>query len=139
MKILFLDIDGCLNSNRSEQAYGKQKTIENLDPIAVTLIHEVVSSTGCIICLSSDWRLYWDYMELGKKLSLPILFETNHSQEGLRVAQVQEVLDGVKPSSYCILDDEEVDGEFDGMNFVEVDGNNGVSYKNYLDMVDILK
>ena len=81
MKILFLDIDGCLNSKRTETAYGKDRTIENLDPIAIGLIQEVVNETGCLICLSSDWRLSHDFMKLGKQLDLPIIFETNHDEE----------------------------------------------------------
>ena len=142
MKLLFLDIDGVLNSSRTDRVYGSDKTIENLDPIAVGLIYNVVNSVGCIICLSSNWRFDHDYMELGKELHLPIMFETGKQLE-IRGDEIQEILDAVKPEKYAIIDD--VGNPQEGMlesqkdNFVKVDGDEGVSYKNYLDLVDILK
>ena len=132
MKIIFLDIDGVLNSYRSDLIYGHEKEVENLDPVAVKLIKKLVGETGSIICLSSDWRLYHDYMELGKQLKLPILFETNHSEDEYRVNQIQEVLDAVNPESYVILDDHEDDHEFDGMNWVNVGEEDGFGYKDYV-------
>lgn len=139
MKLLFLDIDGCLNSNRTDVAYGKERTLENLDPIAVGLIQSVVKETGCIICLSSDWKLSHDYMELGKELYLPILFQTPDLKEFSRASEILSVLSGIKPEKYAILDDVEENGEFKGMNFVKPETENGLSYQNYLDLIEILK
>jgi hypothetical protein len=139
MKLLFLDIDGVLNSKRSEESYGKQRTVENLDPIAVCLIHRVVEETGCIICLSSDWRLSHDYMELGKELGLPILFKTPDYPEYPRSSEIKTVIDGIKPEKYAIVDDQEENGEFNNMNFVQPDMEDGLSYKNYLELVEFLK
>ena len=42
MKLLFLDIDGVLNSFRSDLVLGNEHTVENLDPIAVELVRKVV-------------------------------------------------------------------------------------------------
>ena len=132
MKLLFLDIDGCLNSYRSDLIYGHEKIVENLDPLALKLIHKLIDETQCVICLSSDWRLHHDFMKLGKQLGLPILFETNHDEEGCRADQIQEVLDAVKPDNYVIIDDEEYGHEFDGMNWVNVAEEDGFGYKDYL-------
>lgn len=141
MKLLFLDIDGVLNNYRSDLVLGYDKTVDNLDPIAVMLIQKIVKETDCIICLSSNWRYTHNYMELGKELDLPILFETKHndSEDEDRVKEVSEVLDGLKPDSYAILDDEEDRHEFDGMNFVNVAEEEGVSYKDYLLLLEYLK
>lgn len=138
MKLLFLDIDGVLNSYRSDLVLGQERTIENLDPIALDLIRQVVKKTDCIICLSSDWRLNHDYMELGKKLKLPILFQTPDF-DGNRVKEIEEVLEGLQPEAYAILDDEEDRHEFDGMNFVNVAEEEGISYKDYLLLLEYLK
>jgi hypothetical protein len=138
-KLLFLDIDGCLNSYKTRILYGHEKSIETLDPIALDLIRKIVLETDCVICLSSDWRLDHDFMELGKQLDLPILYETNHDQEGTRAYQIQEVLDAVNPSEYAIIDDEEYKGEFDGMNWVNIADEDGFGYKDYLLVMNFLK
>ena len=67
MKLLFLDIDGVLNSFRSDLVLSNEHTVENLDPIAVELVRKVVEITGCVICLSSEWRYKHDFMELGTR------------------------------------------------------------------------
>lgn len=142
MKLLFLDIDGCLNSYRSDLIFGHEKKIENLDPIALALVQKVVKETGCVICLSSDWRFYHDYTKLGKQLNLPILFETAHpkkEEDEDRAAEIQEVIDGLKPEKYAIIDDEEYRHEFDGMVWVNVAEEEGFSYKDYLLTVSYLK
>lgn len=138
MKLLFLDIDGVLNSYRSDLIFGHERTIENLDPVALDLVRQVVKKTGCVICLSSDWRLYHDFSKLGKQLGLPILFETP-DYGGDRIKEIKEVLDGLKPDTYAILDDEEDRHEFDGMKFVNVAEEEGISYKDYLLLLEYLK
>jgi hypothetical protein len=63
MRILFLDIDGVLNS--SFYLHGKpRKTwpFEHIDPAAVQLLNKVVRETDCKIVISSSWRIilpYW--------------------------------------------------------------------------------
>lgn len=139
MKILFLDIDGVLNSYRSQIVLGREHNIESLDPIALDIVRKIVKETGCIICLISEWRLHWDYMELGKKLKLPIMFETSHDDNKMRGEQVQEFLDEVKPEKYVVVDNDEVDFEYDGMPFVNVAEEDGLGYKDYLLAIEYLK
>lgn len=80
-------------------------------------------------------------MKLGKQLDLPILFETAHSNKDDedRVAEVRDVVDGLKPDKYAVLDDEEDRHEFDGMPFVNVAEEEGLSYKDYLLLLEYLK
>jgi DNA-binding LytR/AlgR family response regulator len=143
MKLLFLDIDGVLNSKRTDVAFGTDKMIDNLDPVGLGLLYDVVHKTGCIICLTSDWRLTHDYMELGKRLHLPIMFETTHKELALRGNEIQEVIDGLKPTEYAILDDigneqaKMLMNHFD--NLVKVNTDDGISYKDYLKLIEILE
>lgn len=139
MKLLFLDIDGCLNSYKTRILYGHKKTVETLDPIALDLIKKIVDETKCVICLSSEWRLYHDFMKLGKQLDLPILFETIHDDSMTRSEQIQEVLEALKPDKYAIIDDEEDEGEFDGMDWVNIAEEDGFGYKDYLLVMNFLK
>jgi Swiss Army Knife RNA repair-like protein len=58
--ILFLDIDGVLNSlefAKREQASGKLGGIIGIDPDAVKHLQRVVDETQCSIVLSSSWRI----------------------------------------------------------------------------------
>ena len=63
MKILFLDVDGVLNSrdflmrvkSSAEHSSGLSDEHE-LDPAAVTLLNEIVAATGAAIVISSSWR-----------------------------------------------------------------------------------
>lgn len=70
MKVLFLDIDGVLNSsawmitlkkgkeaNRVYGGDGDQWWIDMLEPRAVLLLNEVLECTGAKVVLSSTWRL----------------------------------------------------------------------------------
>jgi hypothetical protein len=57
MKVLFLDIDGVLNSeywfvNRPE----KEGLYTQVDPVAVAILSRVIKETGCTIVVSSTWR-----------------------------------------------------------------------------------
>lgn len=60
MKVLFLDIDGVLNSRK----YLKRKFMEtgrggttNIDPVPAALVRRIIDETGCRVVLSSTWRL----------------------------------------------------------------------------------
>jgi predicted metal-dependent TIM-barrel fold hydrolase len=138
MKLLFLDIDGVLNSHRSGLIYGYEKTIEHLDPMAIELVRYIVKETGCIICLSSDWRKWADYMELGKQLKLPILFETPQFDDDSRGEEIRDVVYSVQPANYAILDDHNNFMEVQQRHFVNVNDNDGLSYLNVIDCINIL-
>jgi len=144
LKLLFLDIDGVLNSFRSDLVLGNEHTVENLDPIAVELVRKVVEITGCVICLSSEWRYKHDFMELGKKLKLPIMFETEHTRsnrghgEESRAEEIQKVVDELKPDVYAILDDDDYEHEFEGMPMVNVANECGFNYGDYQLLLELL-
>jgi hypothetical protein len=62
MKILFLDIDGVLNSSdyyRKGRILSKtmwNHHINQIDPEAVKYLNEIVEKSGCKIVISSTWR-----------------------------------------------------------------------------------
>lgn len=61
MKILFLDIDGVLNSAKT---FEDKHRHEAIDTAMVERINSVVNATGCQIVISSTWRVLWDLNEL---------------------------------------------------------------------------
>lgn len=59
MKVLFLDIDGVLNSNGYFKQVGLNREpypLGHLDPKAIAHLNRVVSTTGCKVVISSTWR-----------------------------------------------------------------------------------
>lgn len=59
MKVIFLDIDGVLNS----RAYDRKRNWNeqsDIDETRLTLVKEIVDATEAKIVLSSTWRQHWD-------------------------------------------------------------------------------
>ena len=112
MKILFLDIDGVLNS---EKYYQKGKTnlsypLCDIDPEAVKLVNKIVEKTGCKIVLSSSWRINGleECNNIFEKVGLPKIYDITpiHLVRGCRGEEIQEWLDTHKIESYVIVDDD---------------------------------
>ena len=60
MKIIFLDIDGVLNSEMYETSRGVERADNRIDLTRVKLLADIVNVTDAKIVLSSTWRLDWD-------------------------------------------------------------------------------
>lgn len=59
MKVIFLDIDGVLNSNRYDRERSPDDT-NNIDETRLPLLQRIVEQTNARIVLSSSWRKHWD-------------------------------------------------------------------------------
>lgn len=60
MKVLFLDFDGVLNSNRYyEQHKNDSETGVVIDPVRLGYLRQIVEATGAKIVLSTSWREHW--------------------------------------------------------------------------------
>ena len=71
MKIIFLDIDGVLNSRQYDS--GRSMAEGNIDVSRLLLLKQLVEQTGAKIVLTSSWRRHWDRAgectdEIGKEL-----------------------------------------------------------------------
>jgi hypothetical protein len=141
-KIIFLDIDGVLNSSRSVVAYGgypyPNGNWRKFDQIALKLIRIVCNRTGAKIVLSSTWRLHVDPVEFGEKLKLPIIDKTCQLFGSRRGQEIQSWLDENKCDRYVIIDDYPDMLESQKDNTIVVDNFDGLSYKNYLSILKIL-
>ena len=58
MRVIFLDIDGVLNSH----AYDRERTATqgNIDETRLPLLRRIVEETGAYLVLSTSWRRHWD-------------------------------------------------------------------------------
>lgn len=110
--MIFLDIDGVLNSNRSCIAFGgypfKVAGPERamFDEVALGLIRNIAMAAGAQIVLSSSWRLHNHYSEIGAGLGLPIIDRTP-SLPGPRGAEIAYWLaEHPEVEQYAIVDDD---------------------------------
>lgn len=58
MKIIFLDIDGVLNSRRYDASRGPADG--NIDESRLELLKKLTDRTGANLVLTSTWRRHWD-------------------------------------------------------------------------------
>ncbi len=58
MKIIFLDIDGVLNSRQYDAERGTAEG--NIDVSRLLLLKQLIDQTGAKIVLTSSWRRHWD-------------------------------------------------------------------------------
>lgn len=127
MKILFLDIDGVLNSEDWMLTQPKSTNfVRALDKQAVALLAEIVSRTEAKIVVSSSWRKMYDVtvlcqvlVEAGFPAPCPIigvtpaLYRTPEGEERVRGHEIQQWLDEAakdetveKVESFAIVDDD---------------------------------
>ena len=60
MKIIFLDIDGVLNSSEYRKRMGRKYYSEIIDRSKMPLLKKIVEATGAKIVLSTSWRKFWN-------------------------------------------------------------------------------
>lgn len=71
MKIIFLDIDGVLNSDpflTEQHDVGFFDDIDQIDPSRVVLLNNLIERTNANIVISSSWRLQFKFEDLVKFL-----------------------------------------------------------------------
>lgn len=68
MKIIFLDIDGVLNSNFTDE-YTKSGSLF-VDDDKVRLLKKLIDETNAKVVLSSTWRVGWNHLQLGVESQL---------------------------------------------------------------------
>ncbi|WAI83239.1 MULTISPECIES: HAD domain-containing protein [Achromobacter] len=150
MKVLFLDIDGVLNSFRSAVAFGgypwpKDKNMEGdwekFDQVAVKLMARLVAETEAHVVLSSTWRIGMDQeriTELASFLGYAISSATPQLPgcRGLEIERWLTEHPGVE--KYVIIDDDSDMLPEQMANFIKVDGTIGLTYQNYKDAKQLL-
>lgn len=71
MKVIFLDIDGVLNSGpflTCQHDVGFFDDIDQIDPVNVEFLNQIINATNSKIVVSSSWRNHFDFNFLVKFL-----------------------------------------------------------------------
>lgn len=160
-KIIFLDIDGVLNSTKSAEfchkkyggnGYGgffsesEEPTLVNVlwDDECVGWFEKIVKETGASIVISSTWRNHYGLLafhsmfKLYSVFDLDIVGKTPSLMSRNRGAEIQKYIDENKISNYVILDDDSDMLESQMSNFVNTDCDFGLTKEDYLKAVKIL-
>lgn len=143
-RIIFLDIDGVLNSTRTCIATGgypgeelEDKDLARFDWIAIGLLRRLCESSGIQIVLSSSWRIIVDIKKLGDAMGLPIIDKTPvlASSRGNEIARW--LSEHPEVGQWAIIDDDSDMLDSQRSRFVRTDGHEGYSWVNHLELCDI--
>ncbi len=143
MKIIFLDMDGVLNSDRywNEQedknglSYPEGDWIEwwvkSFDPKAVSILNAIIDGSGAKIVFSSNrrnWASFGDLIDIFKQAGITgeLIDITPDLRWQPRGDEIQEWLDNNKYESYIIIDDVK-DFPLIEDRWIEVDGKVGLT------------
>lgn len=143
MKVLFLDIDGVLNSTRSCIAFHGYpfglgaESLEMFDPIAVNMIRGLCAHAGVSVVVSSAWRITHHWDDIGKSLDLPTIDATPQLM-GPRGNEIQAWLDAHPDvTQYAIVDDDADMLNSQLPRFVKTDINEGLSFSNFQHLCEL--
>lgn len=113
--IIFLDIDGVLNSDKYFDSIDNKECMNlvdrlmlDIDVSKVKLLLEVINKTNAKIVITSSWRRMKLYPYIKERLismGLPVVGETLFI-EGRRGEEIRSYLLENRVSNYCIIDDE---------------------------------
>lgn len=144
MKILFLDIDGVLNSTRSCVGLGyiphdvKPKDLPYFDQVALGLVRNLCTETGAQIFLSSSWRILHDVKHLGVALDIPIIDKTPvlNTIRGKEIAAWLSDRNDVQ--RYAIVDDDSDMLPEQAPHFVQTNCEDGLLWGHYKRLMELL-
>lgn len=145
MKVVFLDIDGVLNTHKTNALFGATVCVhadaaQKLDPLGVkffNMLHEM----GITIVLSSTWRLGRDLETMKLKTGIPIFDKTCSwpFKDSIRGDEIKIWLDAhPEVTHYVIVDDDSDMLEEQKPNFVKTAHEEGVTYANMCKICEIL-
>lgn len=142
-KVLFLDIDGVLNSERSCLAFGdfphdvEGPCRQKFDEVALRLIRGIVERADAGIVLSSSWRIIHHYGKVANGLDLPI-FDRTPSLLGGRGEEIAAWLaDHPEVETYAIVDDDADMLECQKPSFVQTNYRDGFTYTDAIKLAEL--
>lgn len=128
MKVVFLDFDGVLNSEKYIRSCGEGVAI---DPSRISLLKQIIDTTDAKIVLSSSWRVHWTHApdecnSTGKLINdifgqygLQIWDKTPQ----LRLRREQEIQcwldEHPEAENFVVLDDRFLDADFLDGHFIK--------------------
>lgn len=102
IRVLFLDVDGVLNSRKTTNFHNN---LWPIDPYMAFMVGKIQLDTGCEIVLSSSWRYHPDGVSATRKIV--DLLDITPKLNAARGEEIQAWLDKhPEVTKYAILDDD---------------------------------
>lgn len=154
MKILFLDIDGVLNSSTYRTQMGMRYFSEIIDRRKMPLLKHIVEETGAEVVLSSTWRKFWNegepqldsvgqhINEVFAEFGLSVYSKTPVLENAGRNVEIKVWLDEKRyVDGYVILDDKDFGWSADlRAHFIRTDqSGDGLGEIQVQQAIDVLK
>jgi len=151
VRVLFLDIDGVLNTQSYVEhagwaaPLGSDRDLRIIDPAAVGLLNVVVEETGALVVISSSWRITYqvevlDSMLKQRGFSGRVLGATPQLTGRRRCTEIgQWLMDNNRVDSFAIVDDDEDAGAEHVRNFVQTNFEEGLTREHVRALVRILE
>lgn len=145
MKVLFLDIDGVLNSHRTVYAFGgfahglSPEAVAMFDHVALALVRNLCRTSGAGVVLSSSWRKLHPWAQIGTALGLPII-DATPSLGTIRGAEIDAWLQlHPEVTHYAIVDDDSDMLPKQSAHFVQTNARDGLTMTNFEELCAILE
>lgn len=116
LKVIFLDVDGVLNSHAWFKGHGHDRGLGHLDPEACARMQRLVERTDARIVVSSTWRLLHKLNALrsmfrARGLTGAVIGATPAHPRDVRGVEIQQWLDAARltnthPTNIVIVDDD---------------------------------
>lgn len=142
MRVLFLDIDGVLNSTKTCVAFGgypmELHHQQAFDRAAIGLLQRLCDSSGVQVVLSSAWRKHCRWDDAGKAFGLPIISATPDLCGQPRGAEIAAWLaEHPEVKEFVILDDDADMLPEQKPRFVQTNPEEGMSWANFCKVCDL--
>ena len=157
MKVIFLDIDGVLNS----QMLIEKNENEKIDIAAVKLLKNLVDKSGAVVVMSSGWKLWFDENMVTDDAEAQYLYDIlfqygveiysktpDFSTDEIRTkrtfseVKAKEIIAWLEKhcdvDKYVILDDLNLKNDQINANLVQTDGRVGITEEDIMRAMEIL-
>lgn len=149
MKVIFIDFDGVLNTEKYVRSCAEFGLI--IDPSKMTLLKQITYATDARIVLSTSWREHWDEVPQNCD-NIGIEINNIFEQHGLHIiaktpilnrCREDEIAEWLKSNpqvvNFVILDDKFLDSELIRGHFVKTSGySKGLDVDSIEKAIDIL-
>lgn len=149
MKVIFLDVDGVLNSRAytSWQIENQGRAdVDQIDPKEVVLLKQIVDATGAEIVVTSTWRIgrgspWCPFHTLQKELLKQglIILDCTPILRSTRGDEIKAWMEQKLIESFVILDDDSDMGEFtETENFIHTSFDIGLTPEHVSQAIKVL-
>ena len=135
MKVIFLDVDGVLNSDEyfeKTKGLNLQEIYQDIDVEKIKLLKKAVDETGAKVVLTSSWRYTKNAIKLKELLKeYEIFVDTTPFIENKRGLEIKKwLLDNQNVDDFVILDDEIFDSLDEDLleKLIKISDGNGYNF-----------